>query len=407
MKVRSDGAALNLSGIAEQTLDMGLQGLSVEAQLSEFAQRVAASGFPMKRVSMGMATLHPQYGALTYVWRPGAGRVENTPQRRSILKSDAFQRSPINFLLETGEDRFRQRIDDGTQFEFPVLEEIRREGMTDYAASLVRFGSATPGNGVLEGVFFACATDDPQGFQSDQLDQVFELLPHLALSIKARMTFDVARTISQTYLGEDAGHRVLTGEIALGSTRSIDAVIWFCDLRGFTTLASNLDRGTLITLLNTYLDVMAHPVEKHNGQILKFMGDGFLATFQLADAEQWVISRNVLIAAQELRSEFASFNRARNAAGEPTIEFGLALHVGEVFYGNIGAGNRLDFTVIGPAVNLASRVQDLCRPLDKDILISSDFYDAMGRDEIDLEPAGRHDLRGVGAPQDLFTIPAG
>ena len=396
-----------LAGLADETISRGLEGLEVEEQLSAFAERIVAAGFPMKRVSMGMATLHPQFGALTYLWRPGAGRAENAPQQRAILLSDAFQRSPIKHLLETGGDRFHQRLDGGNPLPFPVLEEIRDEGMTDYAACLIRFGSASPGDGQLEGVFFSCATDVAEGLDPDQIEQVLQLLPYLALAVKARLTYDVAKTVAQTYLGEDAGKRVLTGEIVRGSTRSIDAVIWFCDLRGFTSLAGRLDQAALIELLDAYLETMARPVKRHQGQILKFMGDGFLATFQLTDADRAEVSMQALSAARELRSEFARFNQARDADGQPVLAFGLSLHIGEVFYGNIGADNRLDFTVVGPAVNLAARVQDLCRPLGQDVLVSSAFYDTVGRSDVALEPVGSHTLRGVDEVQELFTLPAG
>ncbi|MEM8687939.1 MAG: adenylate/guanylate cyclase domain-containing protein [Pseudomonadota bacterium] len=404
-KTPTPAAPLDLDGHADETIRMGLEGLEVEEQLSAFAERIVAAGFPIKRVSMGMATLHPQFGALTYLWRAGAGRAENAPQERAILASEAFQRSPIKHLLRTGETRLRQRLDGRDPLPFPVLEEIRAEGMTDYAACLIRFGSDRLGDGQLEGVFFSCATDVPEGLDPEQIEQVVELLPTLALSVKARLTYDVAKTVAQTYLGEDAGQRVLTGEIVRGSTRSIDAVIWFCDLRGFTALSSRLDQAALIALLDASLETMARPVKRHHGQILKFMGDGFLATFQLTDADRSDVCRRALSAASELRAEYDSFNQAREAAGEPVLGFGLSLHVGEVLYGNIGADERLDFTVVGPAVNVAARVQDLCRPLGKDVLVSSAFYDAVGRSDVVLEPVGRHALRGVDEAQELFTVP--
>ncbi|MEM8645544.1 MAG: adenylate/guanylate cyclase domain-containing protein [Pseudomonadota bacterium] len=398
--------SLNLDGLAEATIRRGLEGHDVEEQLSAFAEQVRAAGVPIKRVSMGMTTLHPQFGALTYVWRPGAGRAENAPQQRDILQSEAFKLSPIKYLLESGQERFRQRLDIEDPLPFPVLEEIRDEGMTDYAACLIRFGSDSVGDGQLEGVFFSCATDVAEGLDAGHINQVLALLPHLALAVKARLTYDVAKTVAQTYLGEDAGKRVLTGEIVRGSTRSIDAVIWFCDLRGFTGLAGQVDQAELIELLDAYLETMARPVKRHQGQILKFMGDGFLATFQLTDADRSEVSRRALSAALELRAEYARFNQAREAAGEPVLGFGLSLHVGEVLYGNIGADERLDFTVVGPAVNVAARVQDLCRPLGKDVLVSSAFYDAVGRSDVVLEPLGVHTLRGVDEARELFTVPA-
>ena len=170
----------------------------------------------------------------------------------------------------------------------------------------------------------------------------------------------MAGTVLETYLGRDAGHRVLRGEIARGSAESIRAVIWFADLRGFTKLTDTLPREQVTATLDDYLEAMAAPVQARGGQVLKFMGDGLLATFDLTGHDEAAVCAEALAAASELRASFPSFNEARAVEGKPVMDFGLALHLGEVLYGNIGASDRLDFTVIGPAVNEASRIQALC-----------------------------------------------
>lgn len=403
--VRTGSGPLDLSGLLKQIVENGLEGLPLEEQLSSFSHRVAASGFPMKRLTMGMRTLHPIYGALTYLWRPGANQVECTPQDRTVLDSDAYKRSPIIFMLDSGRDTYRQRLNDRGKLPFPVLDEIKNEGMTDYAACLVRYNPAAQGDSVLEGVFFSCATDEPSGFQTEQLRQVFDLLPYLAVAIKSRLTYEVARTVTETYLGKDAGQRVLTGEIERGSAQSINAVIWFCDLRGFTQLSDQLDRNELIELLNQHLETLADPVQERNGQILKFLGDGFLATFDLTDKNPAIVCESALDAAVAVRANFAGFNQTRREARQPTLGFGLALHVGEVFYGNIGTDHRLDFTVVGPSVNEASRIQDCCRPLKQDLLISRAFQEMVDRSRYQLTSIGTHELRGVSSSQELFALP--
>jgi adenylate cyclase len=312
----------------------------------------------------------------------------------------------------------RRRLDTGDPDEFVLFPELRAEGLVDYAARLVPYdpsqvealakglgaaGDAVAPGGALDGIFFSCATDRPEGFDEGQLDQVVEALPYLALSVKSRLTYDVASTVLQTYLGRDAGHRVLTGAIERGSAEAIRAVIWFSDLRGFTKLTDSLPRDVLIATLNDYLEAMAAPVEAYNGQILKFMGDGMLATFDLAGRDDDAACRDALAAAAELRTAFPALNEARTAAGNPIMDFGLALHLGDVFYGNIGASERLDFTVVGPAVNEASRIQALCRSLDRNILISSTFRETAGSD-LGLESLGFHALRGVREPQELFGL---
>jgi adenylate cyclase len=258
----------------------------------------------------------------------------------------------------------------------------------------------------LDGIFFSCATGRPEGFDDGQLSQVVQTLPYLALAVKSRLTYDVASTVVETYLGKDAGQRVLTGAIGRGSVEAIRAVIWFSDLRGFTRLTDTLPRDALIEMLNDYLEAMACPVHDNHGQILKFMGDGLLATFDLTARDEAAVCRDALKAAAELRSAFPAFNQERKAAGKPVMDFGLALHLGEVLYGNIGASDRLDFTVVGPAVNEASRIQALCRSLERNILISSTFQEVACGGPAGLESLGFHALRGVREPQELFTLGA-
>jgi len=312
----------------------------------------------------------------------------------------------------------RRRLDTGDTDEFVLFPELRADGLVDYAARVVPYDRSqaevlakeiaksdrppVPGQ-ALDGIFFSCATDRPEGFDDGQLEQVFQALPYLALAIKSRLTYDVASTVVETYLGRDAGHRVLTGAIERGSAETIRTVIWFSDLRGFTRLTDTLPSGILVRMLDDYLEAMARPVHDNHGQILKFMGDGLLATFDLTARDDAAVCRAALKAARELRNAFPVFNETRRAAGKPVMDFGLALHLGDVLYGNIGASGRLDFTVIGPAVNEASRIQALCRPLERNVLISSTFQETVG-DFGGLESLGFHTLRGVREPQELFAL---
>ena len=395
-----------------------MQGLPLGEQIAGFCRRVFDAGFPIKRAQTGMYTLHPHYGSHTFVWRPDADGIVHTPREHSINRHELYLKSPVHHMRSRGIRALRRRLDTGEAEEFPVFDELRAEGLVDYAAHIVPYdpkqaedlaqGSAphgdTSGPGrALDGIFFSCATDRPEGFDDGQLDQVVRALPYLALSVKSRLTYDVASTVLETYLGRDAGQRVLTGAIERGSAEAIRAVIWFSDLRGFTRLTDTLPRDVLVATLDDYLEAMAAPVHAHNGQILKFMGDGLLATFDLTGRDESAVCRDALAAAAALRADFPAFNEARKAAGKPIMEFGLALHLGEVLYGNIGASDRLDFTVIGPAVNEASRIQALCKSLDRSILISSTLQAAAGGAH-GLESLGRHALRGVREPQELFGL---
>lgn len=409
---------LELGDLQREVIGRGMQGLAVGEQIAWFCRRVFDAGFPMKRVSVGMYTLHPRYGSHTFTWRPEADGIEHIPRERAVLSRDVYLKSPVHHMRSSGLLSLRRRIDGDSIDEFVLFPELRAEGLVDYAAHLVPYDASqnsdekarrddavdmTDPDGELNGIFFSCATDLSEGFDDGQLRQVADALPYLAISLKSRLTYDVASTVLETYLGRDAGHRVLTGAIQRGSAEAIRAVIWFADLRGFTKLTDTLPRELLVATLDDYLEAMAAPIEAFGGQILKFMGDGLLATFDVTGRDDSAVCADARAAAAELQAAFPAFNAAREADGKPVMGFGLALHLGEVFYGNIGASERLDFTVIGPAVNEASRIQSLCKPLDRNVLISSAFKDAAGSAH-GLQSLGSHALRGVREEKELFAL---
>ncbi len=413
-------APLDLAGIDGWLIEQGLCGVSLEDLVSGFCRRLVDAGFPARRFNMLIGTLHPRHGARSYIWRPEGLETDAYPRRRTDEESEAYLRSPIYHLRRTGESILRQRLDAGGSLGFLLLEELRDAGMTDYAARIVRFGnadtaslrsdSAGVGNGqadLMQGIFFSCATDVPGGFDDGHLKQVGDALPYLALAVKSRSTFDVARTLLETYVGADAGHRVLTGEIDRRSVQRIQAVIWFCDLRGFSSVANRVPKEELLEILDAYLEAMARPVLDNRGQILKFLGDGFLATFNLADRDSEAVCADALKAAAQLVDYFPRFNAERRAAGKRTLDFGVAVHLGEVLYGNIGASERLDFTVVGSAVNEASRIEGMCRPLQRKVLVSGSFQKAAAASGSSMISLGFHALRGIREPQELFTIAGG
>ncbi len=394
---------LDFDGLVERIIERGLHGQPIEEQLAGLAELIYDAGFPIKQVSISMRTLHPRFGTLTYIWRPGEDRVEYSPQARTDQELMAFQQSPIHFMHKMGETIQRHRLDGDEKLAFPILQNLRDEGMTDYAARLVHYDAASDDGGALEGVFFSCATDNPAGFHAGQLQQVLELLPHFAIAIKSRLTLDVADTVIRTYLGKDAGRRVLTGEIERGSTQTIKAVIWYFDLQGFTKLAETTSGEQMIAMLNEYFGAVVGAVEAYGGDVLKFMGDGLLAIFKFADDDSACCSR-AIGAADELLGIMATINDRRGAEGLVLTNFSLALHLGDLMYGNIGAEDRLDFTVIGPAVNMVARIQTMCRPLEQDLIISAAMAGSAARERKRIVSIGRHVLRGIPEPQELFTV---
>ena len=411
-------APFDLADLSQWLVERGMRGLPLNEQVAGFCQKLIEYGLPLKRVQVGMTTLHPKYGSHTFLWRADRETVEHTRYERIANNHEFYLKSPVHYMRSRGHLTLRRRLDRDKTDEFPLFIQLRSEGLVDYAARIVPFdrqeaealasdgglavGSASRGQGV-DGIFFSCATDLPEGFDDAELQQLFKALPFLALSVKSRLTYDIASTVLGTYLGGDAGHRVLAGAIERGSAEAIRAIIWFSDLRGFTRLTDSLPRDELIETLDDYLEAMAAPVHANNGQILKIMGDGLLATFDLTGRNDKEVCREALAAAEGLRQTFPTFNEARRKTNRPTMDFGLALHLGEVFYGNIGANDRLDFTVIGPAVNEASRIQALCRPLHRNVLISKTFK-SFASSEHNLESLGFHTLRGVQKPQELFGL---
>ena len=226
------------------------------------------------------------------------------------------------------------------------------------------------------------------------------LVPTLALGIKCVSLSRIAETLVETYLGKDAGRRVLQGRITRGMAERISAVLWFSDLRGFTTLADAIEPGEIIPLLNDYAGAVISAVHEAGGDVLKLIGDGMLAIFQTPDA-----ASRALLAARGMRRRSAELSARRQAEGRAFTTVRLGLHVGDVFYGNIGSDERLDFTVVGPAVNEVSRIVSMCRSVDRDLLASAEFVAATpAADQLQFASVGRFALRGVRRAQELFTL---
>jgi adenylate cyclase len=256
--------------------------------------------------------------------------------------------------------------------------------------------------GDMDCVYSSWATDAPAGFLDADLADIDRLTPLLALTLKAASLARIARTLVRTYLGRDAGRRVLEGRIARGIADQIEAVLWFSDLQSYTRISDGAAPGEIIPLLNDYAEAIISAIHQHGGDVLKLMGDGTLAIFTAPERSH--ACRSALAAADSARSNVARVNQRRAPDHLPTTDMYLGLHIGEVFYGNIGSDERLDFTVVGPAVNEVSRIASLCRSVDQQLLVSSAFAAALGEPKSRLVSVGRYALRGVARPQDLYTL---
>ena len=354
----------------------------------QFVWRAVASGLPLHRASVHVGTLHPEFFGYAWNWEHDDGYCDEVRVDEASLQTDAYRRNPLFRVIEYGE-LFRGRIEvDGTG-ESPLLKDLAKRGITDYAAIPLRAVGHHHNAATM-------ATRQAGGFSDQQFDEIERHLRFLALHVQRHIALRIAENTLTTYLGQAAGGQVLQGSIKRGSGAPIDAVIWASDLRGFTHLADRLDDRDMIAVLNAYFEKLAGAVLDHRGEVLKFIGDGLLAVFPFADFEsRQAAAKAGLAAAEAAVTGLERLNADQDAlstiAGWRPLRTGIALHLGQVFFGNVGAPRRLDFTVIGRAVNAASRVEGLSKVLDRPVLITKDVADLL---DGPLDDLGRHDLRG-------------
>lgn len=387
------------SALASWITQAGLAGQDETAALTGFCTRVMALGVPLARVNVVIDTLHPVYRGRAFTWKRQVGEAVLTEYGRDDRVR--WECSPF-YILELYEEPFlRRRVNAETGAEFPILADLLRDGMIDYVAIANRF-AAEGVIGDMDCVYSSWATDVPEGFAEQHVEALRRLVPLLALTMKAASLTRIARTLVETYLGRDAGQKVLQGRIERGVAERIKTVLWFSDLRNYTRISDSAAPEQIIPLLNEYADAILSAIHQFGGDVLKLIGDGVLAIFPFGEGA--AACRAALDAAAQARRALVVLNHRRAAAGEPTTEMYLGLHVGEVFYGNIGSRERLDFTVVGPAVNEVSRIANMCRSLDQPLLASAPFAAALGERDGLLVSVGRYALRGVTRPQELFTL---
>jgi adenylate cyclase len=378
-----------------------LRGLPPVALLEGLCERMAGGGVKLMRVSLSTDVLHPTMDSSGHTWHCTTGIATTGFERsRDVANDDAWLKSPFYAVLKSGQPSLRMRLDDThVAGRFPILDELRAAGGTDYVAYVVGLGGDAT-LGAVDGVLASWLTDRPAGFSDAELALIDRVMPTLALVKNAAQSIETTRTLLDVYLGRDAARRVLSGNIVRGQAEPITAVIWFSDLADFTRIADSLPREQLLVLLNDYAEAIVTSLEGYGGNVLKFMGDGMLAIFPGADVAG--AARRALAAAREARLAVAEVSLRRGQTSLAVSDLYLALHVGELLYGNFGGPSRLDFTVLGPAVNEASRIAALSRTLDCKVILSSAFARALDRRDA-LVSLGRYALRGVSAPQELFT----
>jgi adenylate cyclase len=333
--------------------------------MAEVCERMVEAGLPLWRVGIFVRTLHPEIYGRNFIWKPGA-EVEFGTVDFKILDSPDFHASPLFTVFQQGLE-IRARMDDPQSKRFPIVEGMRAEGVTDYVALPLLF---------TDGSVHASSwtTRQPGGFTEEQLAALRQVTTPLSRIIEIISLRRTASSLLDTYVGNRAGERILGGQIRRGHTETMNAAVWLSDLRGFTALSDRLPSETVVDILNRYFDCQVAAIRSHGGEVLKYMGDGLLAVFPIDEYvgdEQQVCSR-VLEAAQQSRASVAELQYPIGDAIE-RFRFGVALHVGPILFGNIGGGNRLDFTCIGPAVNLAARLEKIASRLQRTVVASEGF----------------------------------
>jgi adenylate cyclase len=367
----------------------------VDNILVEMSERLVAAGVPVARVSLHFQTNHPQWRGARLLWRTGLDEAEIDLYGYEVEHTQVFLRSPLK-IIHDGADELRKNLEEPVAdpaSEASLYSDLRQEGLTEYVAwpldhtlgkrHVVTFSTARPG-----------------GFAAPHIEFFKDLIPVLALVTEIRIKNIMARTLLRTYVGPHASEEILAGATTRGSGATMSAAIMICDLRDFTELSSLWPRDYVIDLLNAYFDALSGPIEEHGGEILKFMGDGLLAVFPLSVP---TACGDLLNAIREGRTAMTELNRKSAMNGHPQLGYGVGVHIGDVMYGNIGSKTRLDFTVIGPAVNIASRLETLTKEVKRPVLLSRTFIETAGC-QAEADSLGSFVLKGIEEPIDVFAL---
>ena len=356
-------------------------------------ERALAAGIPLWRGHISYSVLHPLYSGMGMTWLRHRGVEIESYERIGGPQPERFLASPLYHLIESRIPFLRRHlVGREALLDFTVLTEFRDMGATDYLAFTVAFGS-----GKLDGMVGSWMTDRSSGFSDQDIQALLRLQRRLGVACKMRVRDQIARNVVMTYLGPDAGQRVLSGQIKRGEGETIRAVIWYSDLRDSTQMADALSQDDYIRVLNDYFESAGGAVLAHGGDILNFIGDAVLAIFPIrkgqATAKQ--ACKRALAASRDAQLRLAATNAKREELGAGPLSFGLGLHLGEVLFGNIGVPERVSFSVIGPTVNEVARLESLTKELGHPVLATESFARHVPAKWIRL---GRHKLRGVGEP---------
>ncbi len=364
-----------------------------------FTEHLVEHGVKLSRAYFGMSTRHPLIQAFDMTWEPEEAKLAQSTFDHGWRHSTAWGDSPLRHMILTNQPRMRRALQGpDARLDFPLFEELAARGLVDWYGAISGFEA----DSILQspatlGMACSWSTTSPAGFAEEHLALINRLFPIFAVSVKAAVMPTITRALLGAYLGEDAAARVWSGATNRGSIQRVEAAIFISDLRGFTAFAEQADSDLVMTTLNRYFDLVGAAIVAEGGHILKFMGDGILATFAEPGAN---------VCEQALRAARAAVRAVTSTAESEvcSLDLGIALHKGEVMYGNVGTPDRLDFTMIGPAVNEAARMEKLTKSFGCAILASDSFQAALAESRDLLVPAGMHPLSGLGASRALFRV---
>src|SRR6202022_3482689 len=386
-------------------VSQGLTGLAEHDLVRGFCERCRAPGLDLSRGLVFIDTLHPIFEGRGFRWNDTETNESDSFEYGSTSEGNAAQnlrRSTFYHMLENGHDELQIDLADCASLDFSLIDELAAKGHRHFLAFVHRFGEAGT-IGQMDCFYSYWLTRRAAGFTEQEMSALRDLVPILGLAIKSAAQVDIARTLGRVYLGRDASEQVLRGRISRGVTERINAVLWYSDLRGSTGISESIGPDEIIPFLNDYAQAVIDAIHDAGGDVLKLIGDGVLAMFTGEDMA--VVRRAALHAEHQFRLNMHTLNVRRSAESRPVTTAYVGLHVGEVFYGNIGSEDRLDFTVVGPGVNEVSPIASMCDSVDRELLVSSRFLtgpDAPGRGY--LVSAGRFALRGIGRAQDLYAL---
>lgn len=394
-----DPAAGAIRALDSELVEMALRRAPPEQVVERVADRLSAARVRVDTIRLAARTLHPAIDAIGVSWTSAAG-IQSGVFRHSESRGAAWLRSPLKHMIDTASFRMRRRlVDPAERADFEVFEELAAEGYTDYLAQLIVVGGDPEAR--REGLIIRWLSRHPEGFRESDQQALEHVGPRAAAAVLPGLERSIASNLLQAYVGSRSGAQILEGSVQPGETEAMDAVILVVDLAGFTAASDAVPGERLVDLLDRHMEAMVPPVTDQGGEILAFLGDGFLAAFELA-ADPARACAAALRAATAAIDGVAALAPALGQDGLPALPLEAALHVGTVRYGNVGAGGRQAFTVIGPAVNVATRIEALCRPLGHRLLASEAFATASGDER--LRSLGSHPIRGMAEPVALYGL---